>query len=333
MTYLEIIKQLKKKEYQPIYFLHGAEPFYIDAISNFIEKKVLSEAEQSFNQTIFYGKEVDHKTLIDTACRYPMMASHQVVVLKEAQEMKTLKELLPYISKPVPSTILVICHKHKKFDARTKFAKAVKQHALVFESKKLYDNQVPDWIVDYLKQKKLTINPDATALVAEYLGTDLAKISNEMDKLAINLPAGTKVTTDHIQENIGISKEYNVFELQKALGQKNVLKANRIVNYFISNPRKNPLVVIVGTLYNFFSKVYMTHFLKNVSDGELAKALSQRSEYFLKDYKLAARHYPLDQTQKVIHLLREYDLRSKGVNNNGVVEGELLKEMVFRILH
>ncbi|MEM8908861.1 MAG: DNA polymerase III subunit delta [Bacteroidota bacterium] len=333
MSYSEILKTLKKKEYRPIYFLHGDEAYYIDEITNFIEKKILSEAERSFNQTIFYGKEADHKTIIDTASRYPMMAPYQVVILKEAQDMRTLKELLPYVQRPVPTTILLICHKHKKFDARTKFAKALKEKAVVFESKKLYDNQVPEWIATYLKDRKLGIEAAARELVAEYLGTNLAKISNELDKLAINLPAGTTVNAQHIQDNIGISKDYNVFELQKALGQKDVLKANRIINYFIANPRKNPLVVIIGTLYNFFSKVYLAHFLKNVPDRELSKALKLRSDYFLRDYKLARRHYALPQAEQAIHILREYDLRSKGVNNDGTSEGALLKEMIYRILH
>ena len=199
--------------------------------------------------------------------------------------------------------------------------------------KKLYDNQIPDWINSYLKTKKLSITSNAAELVAEYLGSDLSKISNELDKLAINLPQGTEVQLQHVLDNIGISKDYNVFELQKALGQKNILKANRIINYFIANPRKNPLVMVVGALYNFFSKVYITHFLKNTSDRELATALNLRSEYFLKDYKLAARHYPLQSTEKIISLLKKYDLRSKGVDNNNTSDGELLKELIFRILH
>ena len=245
----------------------------------------MTEGEKSFNQMIMYGKDTDHKTLIDTCSRYPMMASHQVVILKEAQEMKTLKELLPYIEKPVHTTILVICFKHKKFDGRTKFGKLVKQKALIFESKKLYDNQIPDWIQSYLKDKKLSISPSASVLVAEYLGENLSKVSNELDKLAINLAPGTEVNEKHIQEQIGISKEYNVFELQKALGAKNVVKSNRIINYFISNPKKNPLVVVVGTLFNFFSKVYLTHFLKNSSEKEMMEKLGVRHAFFLKDYK------------------------------------------------
>jgi len=333
MTYPQIIKELKAKKYSPIYLLHGNEPYYIDKISRYVEENVLTEREKSFNQMIMYGKDTDHKTLIDTCSRYPMMASHQVVILKEAQEMKTLKELLPYIEKPVHTTILVICFKHKKFDGRTKFGKLVKQKALIFESKKLYDNQIPDWIQSYLKDKKLSISPSASVLVAEYLGENLSKVSNELDKLAINLAPGTEVNEKHIQEQIGISKEYNVFELQKALGAKNVVKSNRIINYFISNPKKNPLVVVVGTLFNFFSKVYLTHFLKNSSEKEMMEKLGVRHAFFLKDYKLAARNYPYQQSQDVISILKEYDLKSKGVDRVNATEGDLMKEMVFKILH
>ena len=333
MTYPQIIKELKAKKYSPIYLLHGNEPYYIDKISRYVEENVLTEREKSFNQMIMYGKDTDHKTLIDTCSRYPMMASHQVVILKEAQEMKTLKELLPYIEKPVHTTILVICFKHKKFDGRTKFGKLVKQKALIFESKKLYDNQIPDWIQSYLKDKKLSISPSASVLVAEYLGENLSKVSNELDKLAINLAPGTEVNEKHIQEQIGISKEYNVFELQKALGAKNVVKSNRIINYFISNPKKNPLVVVVGTLFNFFSKVYLTHFLKNSSEKEMMEKLGVRHAFFLKDYKLAARNYHYQQSQDVISILKEYDLKSKGVDRVNATEGDLMKEMVFKILH
>lgn len=332
MNYSQIIKDVKAKKYAPVYLLHGTETFYIDKISKFIEENVLTEGEKSFNQTIFYGKDTEHKTLIDTCSRYPMMASHQVVILKEAQAMKTLKELLPYIEKPVPSTILVICFKHKKFDGRTKFGKTIKKSAVVFESKPLYDNQVPDWIQSYLQDKKLKITPPAAALVAEHLGTDLSKISNELDKLAINIAAGTEVNEKHIQEHIGISKEYNVFELQKALGSKNVAKANRIINYFISNPKKSPLVVVVSTLFNFFSKVYLIHFLKNKPEREMMNALKVRHAFFLKDYKLAARNYPFAQSQKVIAILKEYDLKSKGVERVNTTEGELMKEMIFKIM-
>ncbi len=333
MTYKEIIKDLKAKKYQPVYMLHGDESYYIDLISEYIENNVLSEAERSFNQTVIYGKEAEPKTVIDTASRYPMMAERQVVILKEAQEMRNLKDLRPYIDKAVPSTLLVICHKHKKFDSRTKFGKSIKDKAVIFESKKLYDNQLPDWINNYLKDRSLNIEPDASELIAEYLGTNLSKVANELDKMVINLPAGTTINAQHVQDNIGISKDYNVFELQKSLGVRDKVKTHRIINYFISNPKKNPIVVVIATLYNYFSKVYQAHYLRNLSDNELASAIGLRSSYFVKDYKLARKNFTLSKTQEIIGLLSEYDLRSKGVENSGTTHGELLRELVYRILH
>lgn len=335
MTYSQIITDLKKKEYKPVYFLHGNESYFIDAIADFIEKKVLSDGEKSFNQTILYGKETEFKQVVDTARRYPMMAPYQVVILKEAQEMRTLKQLVTYVEKPAETTILVICHKHKRFDSRTKLGKVLKKNAVLFESKKLYDNQLPDWIHNYLKTKGFTIKPNATALIAEYLGTNLSKVANELDKLAINLPKGTDITQQHIQNNIGISKDYNVFELQKALGQKQVTKVNRIIQYFGSNPKKNPMVMMVGSLYNYFSKIYMLHFLRHAGDPDILSALKLRSSFFLREYKAAARKYSKPQTEQVLSILKEYDLKSKGVDNNTMSnpDSELLKEMVYRILN
>jgi len=249
--------------------------------------------------------------------------------------MRTLKQLVTYVENPAETTILVICHKHKKFDSRTKLGKILKKKAVLFESKKLYDNQLPDWIHNYLKTKGFTIKPNATALIAEYLGTDLSKVVNELDKLAINLPKGTDITQQHIQNNIGISKDYNVFELQKALGQKQVTKVNRIIKYFGSNPKKNPMVMMVGSLYNYFSKIYMLHFLRHAGDPDILSALKLRSSFFLREYKAAARNYSRPQTEQVLSILKEYDLKSKGVDNNTMSnpDSELLKEMVYRILN
>ncbi len=333
MTYKEILVQLRKKEYRPVYVLHGEEPFFIDLISDFIEDKVLSAADKSFNQSVLYGKEVDAMAVADVARRYPMMSERQVVIVKEAQDMKTLADLLAYVEKPMPTTVLVLCHKYKKLDMRTKFAKALGQHALVFESAKLYENQIADWVATYAKEINLQLKPDICDLIAEYLGNDLSKISNELDKLLLNVPTGTVVTTGQVQKNIGISKDYNIFELQKALGAHDVTKANRIVQYFAVNQKKNPLVVVIATLYGYFSKVYMLFFLKNMSDREQASKLQLRSEYVLKDYKLALKNYPLGKVEQIISHLMRYDLRSKGVDDTGTDDGELLKELVFKILH
>ena len=333
MTYPQLIQSLKKKDFKPLYLLEGNDPYHIDLITNYFEEHTLSEGERAFNQLVFYGKDTDPKSLIDAACRYPMMSPFQLILLKEAQDMKNLSDLLPYIEKPVPTTILVICYKYKKLDSRSKFGKTLKKNAVHFESKKLYDNQMPDWIESYLKDKQLNIRPEAAQLVAEYLGTDLSKVSNELDKLALNVASGSTIGEQEVMDNIGISKDYNVFELQKALGQRNPLKANRIINYFIANPKKNPLVMVIGVLYNYFSKVYMIHYLRNTPDQELSTALNIRSTYFLKDYKLAARNYQLSKTQEVIQLLRQFDLRSKGVDSDSTSDGDLLRELVYRILH
>ncbi len=335
MTFEAILKELEAGNYRPVYFLHGREPFFIDRITHYIEHHALDEAERSFNLTVLYGKEADFKTVVDAARRYPMMAPRQVVILKEAQEMRTLKELKHYVEKPLDTTVLVIAHKHKNYNLNSGFGKALKQNALVFDSKPLYDNQAPDWIVKYLREKGYTIEPAAAALIAEYLGTDLSKVANELDKLIISLPKGASIDAQQIEANIGISKDYNVFELQKALGLRDIRKANRIVAYFAANPRKNPLPMVTGSLYNYFSKVYMMHFLRNLPEKELLEALKLRSRFFLKEYRAAARHFNLAATEKVIGLLREYDLKSKGVdyNSTGKPEGELLREMVWRILH
>lgn len=335
LDHQQILKELKEKKFHPIYFLHGKEPYFIDTISSYIEKNVLSEGEQAFNQSVFYGKDVDHMAVVDTARRFPMMASHQVVLLKEAQDMRNLANLLSYVETPMTSTILVICHKHKKLNLNSKFGKALKKNALVFESKPLYDNQIPAWISNYLKSHKLTITPKAGELIAENLGTDLSKIANELDKLALNLPPGTQVDDKAVEEHIGISKDYNVFELQRAIGLRDPLKAQRIVNYFTANPKKGPMPMLVGSLYNYFSKIYLFHAVKNLPEKELLTTLQLRSGFFLKEYRAAARNYSRSKTERVITLLKEYDLKSKGVgyNNTGKPDGELMKEMVWRIMH
>lgn len=335
MAYKKIISELRKKHYRPVYFLHGMESYAIDKITDYIEQNVLTDGEKAFNQTVAYGKDAEASSIIDQARRYPMMAERQVIILKEAQEMRSLKDLQAYIEKPTASTLLVIAHKHKKLNMNTKLGKALKKHAEVFEAKKLYDNQIPDWIAGYLKTHQLTISPEACQLVAEYLGTDLSKIANELDKLAINLTSGTMVTPALIEQHIGISKDYNVFELQKILARRDVVRANRIVNYFSANPKKGPMPVVVASLYNFFQKVFLLHFHRHASEGEVLAALGLRSPFFLKEYRLAARNFNIPQTEKIMHLLQEYDLKSKGVGyiSTGKPEGELLKEMVWKILH
>lgn len=335
LTAEQLLTDLRKKNFKPVYFLYGAESYFIDEITQFFEQKVLSESEKAFNQMVLYGKDADYQAVVDNARRYPMMAQHQLVILKEAQEMKGLANLITYVENPTPTTILVICHKHKRFNINTKFGKMLKAKAVVFQSKPLYDNQVPEWISKYLRKRKLQIHPEAAQLLAEYLGTNLSKVVNELDKLQLNLAAETRVNSKHIEDNIGISKDYNVFELQKALSQRDILRSNRIVNYFAANPKKNALPAIISSLYNYFSKIYMLHFLKQAPESDLMSTLGLRSAFFLREYRAAARSFPLPKTESVLSLLREFDLKSKGVeyNSTGKPDGELLKELIWKILH
>ncbi len=335
MNYDDILRDIKAGKFHPIYCLHGEEPYFIDLIEAAIEAEALSEAERSFNQVILYGKDAEPLTLLDQLRRYPMMSARQVVILREAQEMKGLNDLSSYAENPTPTTIFVICHKHKKLDMRTRLGKALAAKALVFESKKLYDNQLPDWIATYCKTQQRAIEPTAAALLAEYLGNDLAKIANELNKIALNLPAGGTITPAHVEEFVGISKEYNVFELQRAFAHRDKARIARMEQYFAANLRKNPLIGTIASLYNYFSKVYMLHFLPNASDAEIARTLELRSDFFVKEYKTAARNYTRPQLEHILHLLHLYDLRSKGVQTDTTHTGEeaLMRELFFRMLN
>jgi DNA polymerase-3 subunit delta len=334
MSFEQIISDLKNKIYKPIYFLSGDEPYFIDLITKYIHDNVLTDAEKSFNQTVLYGKDTEIYTVINTAKRFPMMANHQVVIVKEAQNIKNIDDLIHYAETPLNSTLLVINYKYKTLDKRKKLYKAISQKGVLFESKKLYDNEVPGWINAYLKKKNRAIDPSAGMLLTEYLGNDLGKISNELEKLIITLPDGEfNITTTHIERNIGISKDYNVFELNKALGQKNVLKANRIVNYFSHNPKDNPFTMTIATLYQFYSKTLTYHFIKDKRDRRNVAATLKVPPFFVGDYEKAAKYYNPKKTVEIISLLREYDLKSKGYNNLSTPPGELLKELVYKILH
>ena len=340
MTADDILKDLKNRKYKPLYLLHGDEPYFIDQVSNFAEHQLLPEAEKGFNQTVLYGKDTDIMTVLNAAKRYPMMADYQVVLVKEAQDMKwgrddddkkSINPLLNYLENPLPSTILVFCYKYGKFDKRKKTYKAIEKKGVIFESAPLYDSKIPGWIESFVTGKGYQVNPQASAMLAEYLGNDLSKIANEMEKLMLNVPAGQMITMQHVQDNIGISKEYNVFELQSALSRKDPFKVNQIINYFEANPKANPIVLVLGNLNNFFSKVLLYHYAKDRSPQSLARELGV-SPYFIKDYELAARNYNYAKSMQVISLLREYDLKSKGVDSNAG-NGELMKELMFKILH
>lgn len=333
MDYKLILKDLKNKVYHPVYFLTGEEPYYIDLIANYIEDKVLDEAERDFNQTVLYGKETDITTIISEAKRYPMMANHNVVIVKEAQHLsREIDKLEPYLDNPTTSTILVFCYKYKKVDGRKAVGKKLKKKAVFLETKKLYENQVPDWINSYLKNKGYGITPQASLMIAEFVGTDLSKIVNELNKLTINIPAGNTIDPKAVEENIGISKDFNNFELNKALGKKDILKANQIALHFAKNEKEHPLVVTIGMLYTFFTNILKVHYAKGKSQNELASVLGVHP-FFVQDYTAAARNYNIKKAVKIIEYLRDYDLKSKGVNNTSTTNGELLKELIFKILH
>jgi len=327
------MSDLKNRIFKPVYFLAGEEPYYIDLITNYIEEKVLPEAEKAFNQMIIYGDDTNIPSIIDTARRFPMMASHQVIIIKEAQSLKKLEDLVIYLEKPLLSTILVFSYKYKTLDKRTKLVKTLETHGVYFESARVRDYLIPGWIERYLMLKGIKTDPNASAMLTEYLGTDLHKIVNELDKLIITLPEGKPViTTSLIEKNIGISKDYNNFELQKAVGERNILKANMIVHYFADNPKDNPITLSIASLFAYFSKLLTYHYLTDKSKNNVAAALKV-NPFFVKEYENSATKYNVTKTVQVISLLRTYDLRSKGYGDPGTEPGDLLKEMVYRILH
>ncbi|WP_400079151.1 DNA polymerase III subunit delta [Winogradskyella sp. R77965] len=329
----QLVAAIKKGDLKPIYFLMGEEAYYIDKISDFIEDNVLDESEKGFNQMVLYGRDVSIDDIVSNAKRYPMMAERQVVIVKEAQDLsRTIEKLAKYAENPQPTTVLVVNYKYKKLDKRKALYKTInKNGGLVFESKKLYENQVPDWIRRVLKGQGYDISPKAAQMLTEFLGTDLSKVNNELNKLKIVLPKGTQITPEHIEENIGISKDYNNFELRKAVGERNVLKAHKIAKYFADNPKDNPMVVTVSLLFSFFSQLLHLHGLHDKSPRSVASAIKV-NPYFVNEYLTAARNYPMKKVSSVIGLLREFDVKSKGVGSNTVPQGDLLKELLVRIL-
>lgn len=328
-----LVEDLKKGQIKPIYFLMGEEAYYIDKISDFIEDNLLDEAEKGFNQMVLYGRDVSIDDIVSNAKRYPMMAERQVVIVKEAQDLsRTIEKLASYAENPQTTTVLVINYKYKKIDKRKALYKAInKSGGVVYESKKLYDNQVPDWIRRVLKGQGYDISPKAAQMLVEFLGTDLSKVNNELNKLKIVLPKGTQITPEHIEENIGISKDYNNFELRKAVGARDIVKAQRIAKYFGDNPKDNPMVVTVGLLFNFFSQLLHLHGMTDKNPRSVASAL-RVNPYFVNEYLTAARNYPMKKVSATIALLREFDVKGKGVGANAVPQGDLLKELLVRIM-
>lgn len=327
-----IVSDIKSGHIKPIYFLMGEEPYYIDKISDFIQENILNESEKGFNQQIMYGRESSIEDIVSAAKRYPMMAERQVLIVKEAQDLsRNIEKLVSYAENPQPTTVLVLNYKYKKLDKRKKLHKAIAKTGMVFESKKLYENQVADWVRRVLGGKKYQVEPKAAQMLVEFLGADLSKISNELDKLMLILPKETIITPTHIEENIGISKDFNNFELRKAIGAKNIVKANRIINYFAENPRSNPLVMTISLLNGFFTQLLLFHGLKDKSKQSVSKKIGV-SPYFVDEYFLAAKNYPMRKVAQTIAFLRDADVKSKGVGASQS-HRDILKELVFKILH
>lgn len=327
----QIVTDIRNGNIKPIYFLFGEEPYYIDKISQFIEKNVLTEEEKGFNQMVLYGKEASIDEIVSNAKRYPMMAERQVVIVKEAQELsRTIEQLADYAENPQPTTVLVICYKYKKLDKRKKLSKIIKENGVLFESKKLYENQVSDWLRKVVNGKGYSISHKASILLVEYLGTDLSRISKEFEKLALVLPKETQITPIEIEKHIGISKDYNNFELKKAIGERDVLKANRIINYFAQNPKDNPFVLTVTLLFSFFSQLLKYHGLNDHSPKSVASAL-RINPYFVGEYQTAAKNYTMKNVSAIVAHLREMDLKGKGVGATAVPHSDLLKELLVKI--
>ena len=332
MNYDQILSDIHKKNFAPVYFLTGDEPYFIDMISDTIENEALDEADRAFNQIVLYGRDVDVETIANHARSFPMMGERMVVIVKEAQDVKNLEEFEKYLDTIPETTLLVFAYKYKKFDKRKTLAKKIDKKGVWFESKKLYDSIIPGWIQNYLKGEGYSITPKATQMLADYLGTDLHKIANELKKLIIALPKKKSIDDADVERNIGISKDYNGFELQNAIGSRDVLKANRIVNYFGDNGKDNPLLVTVITLYGYFTKLIKLHTTQDKSQGNLASVLGV-NPFFVKDYLAAARNYPPATCIRCISILREFDLKSKGYESGDVSEKDLYREMIFKLMH
>ena len=329
---IKIVNDIKSKNYKPIYFLCGEETYYIDRISDLIESSVLTEDEKSFNQVVLYGRDTTVEEIVSTAKRFPMMADYQVVIVKEAQNLsKTFDKFESYAVNPQLTTILVFAYRDKP-DGRKKIFKTIKDKGVWFESKKLYDNQVPDWIVKVLKGQNYGIEPKAAAMLAEFLGTDLAKINNELEKLKIVFPEGHIFTPKNIEENIGFSKDYNVFELKSALATRNQQKAYTIIHNFAANPKDNPIVVVSGQMFAFFAQLLQYHGLKDKSKFNAAKALGV-NPFFMDEYATASKNYPMRKVSQIIEIIRDMDVKSKGVGSGSMKEDDMLKELVYKIFN
>ena len=329
-----IIVNIKNGIIAPIYFLMGQEPYFIDIVSNYIENHLLKEDQKGFDQIVLYGQDVTIPTVIDYARRFPMMSDYQVIIIKEAQNLKsTIEQLVPYAENPTPTTVLVFCYKYEILDKRKKLAKVLEKNkaCVVLESKKLYENEVPDWLTDILKKKKLSIQAKGIQMLIDFLGTDLSRIQNEVNKLALIVPENTEVTPDIIEKNIGISKEFNNFELKSAIAAKDIYKATRILKHFDSNPKDNSLIGTLSVLYNFFQQLLAFHGSTDQTDKYIQTLLKTSNYGAIKDLRTAAQHYPMKKVSAIIASLRQIDVKSKGVGAASTTESDLRKEIIIAI--
>ncbi|MEY4823231.1 MAG: hypothetical protein RLZZ75_144 [Bacteroidota bacterium] len=331
MSAEKIIADWKKGNFKPIYWLEGDEPFFIDQVVHYAEHKILPEAEASFNLSIFYGKDADWSSVVNACMRYPMFADKQVVILKEAQQMRDIEKLESYIDNPLSSTIFVVSFKEKKVDGRSKLAKTLKSKGEMLSTKKMYDSQLPEWVNQMVASHKLTITPKALHLLVDHIGNDLSRLQNEVEKLAVNLAGRKNITEDDIEKYIGVSKDFNVFELQDALGKRDLAKTIRIIHYFEANPKAAPIQMILPALYNYFSKVFMLYSLPNITEQSAAAALGV-NPFFVKEYIATARRYDYEGIEKVLLLLHQYNLRSIGVHDAGTSDAGLLKELAVKMI-
>lgn len=332
MTFEALMKELKAGKTKSVYLLEGEEDFFIDRAADFFEKQLLTETEKEFNLTVFYGKDADWAAVVNACRRYPMFSDRQVVMVKEAQTMKSIEELEVYLKNPLENTVLVITYKHGKLDGRTALKKRIEKIGAVLTTKRLYDNKLPEWIKSYAASLGHDITQKACILLTDHIGNDLARQAGEIDKLLVNLPAGKKIDEDDIEQYVGISKEFNIFEFQKALGWKDAAKVIRILHYFKANPKAAPVQMVLPVLYGFFSKVYQIVQLPAKSEQDIASAV-KIPPYFLADYLKAARAYRKTGTERALLLLHEYNLRAIGVGDGGTPDHEILTEMVSRMMH
>ena len=336
--YVEIVKDLQSGKYAPVYFLQGDEPFFIDNILSHIEKNALDETQKSFNQYVLYGKDVSFTDILNVARKYPMMGERQVVLIKEAQDIKDWKKedaqtmLCAYLENPLPSTILVFGHKYKSLDKRTKVAKVLTKNAVFLDSKKIYDDKVPGWVSSYAKASGANISDKAIMILTENIGNNLQRLANELDKLKLNVPDGQQIDDKAVEKYVGISKDYNAFELQKAISLRDEVKAVKIINYFAANPSSNPLILIIANLYAYFSKLLVLHHQNAYEKGAAARAIGV-NPFFAGEYIMAAKNYPIHVVVRNIEMIHQADLQSKGIGYGPMKEGDILRELIFKLMH